>query len=464
MTITFVAVGTTATGNNTSVVPGAPAGVTAGDLALILVSIRNSGAGVPVAPAGWAKVVDAGNVAVLGRYWQTGDTAPTVTFTGGVANADTQAVMVAWRGVAPDQLTALVSATLLNGSAQNVAYPALDVPGSGHAVMVLGWKQDDSTAASVPAGYTSALYSSVTTGDDATLTARYIIETAEVDVGASSLTITGGVAAISRGVVLALHPAAAISATLLDLYPPRILVSVTGLSTNDDVSIYRVVGGQRALVRAGTGQAVVDPSFLRVDGELPFGIPVSYVAVVNDSAEYTTGAVSYTLPGGNVAISDAITGEAAEAVILAWEEKAYDTRATVFAVGGRNVVVSGGLGMFTATIELYFEAYSGGQQLFSLIGSATEGIMQIRVPDQKYNGVDCYVAVLAARERRYSQDGSDDRRTWVLDVAQVEPWSAEQEASGFTWQNLADFYGTGTWSNVASDFATWLALGQGDFS
>lgn len=464
MTITFVGAGAAATGNNTSVVPALPAGLAAGDLILIEASIRNSGAGTVNTPTGWAKVAESGNVAVLGRFYAAGVTAPTVTFTGGVANADTIGQAIAFRGVSADQLTA-VATVLLNGSAQNITYPALDVPGAAYAAVMFLWKQDDATSLTTPAGWTAVGLTSTITGDDALQAIFYQIQTTEADVSSSSVTVTGGLAAISRGIMLALKPAAAIAVAQQDSFPPRVLVSVTGLTLGDDLALYRVVAGQRTLVRAGTAADVIDTSFLRVDSELPFGVPVSYVAVVNDAVEYSTTATSYTLPGGKVVFSDAITGDAAEAVILAWDEKAYERRTSVFKVGGRNVVVSGDLGMFEATLELFFDAYSSGQVFKGLVETATEGIVQLRSPSSVYDGVNCYVAVLSAKERRFSQDGSDPRRTWVVEVAEVEGWASALLAVGFTYGDVETYYApTGTYATAAGDFATYLAAVQGDYS
>lgn len=258
--------------------------------------------------------------------------------------------------------------------------------------------------------------------------------------------------------------AVAITAQELNLFPPPVLVSVTGLTIGDDIILYRSVGGVRTAVRAGSATDVADSSFLRVDGELPYGIPVTYIAVVNSTTEYSTSATTYTLPGGKVVFSDAITGASAEAVILAWDEKVYDNQSTVFKAGGRNVVVSGEMGMFEASITVFFEAYSSGQQFDTLMRTATEGVIQLRGPDPKYNGVDCYLVVVGAREQRFSQDGSDERRTWVIDVAQTESWSADREAVGFTWADVIDTYDGLTWADFYGDYATWLAAAQGDFS
>lgn len=258
--------------------------------------------------------------------------------------------------------------------------------------------------------------------------------------------------------------AVAITATEQDSWPPRVLVSVTGLTVGDGIAVYRVVGGERTPVRAGESIAV-DTSFLRIDAELPFGQPVSYLAVVNDDDEYATGPVTYVLPGGKVAITDAISGDSAEVVILAWDGKAYQRQASVFRVGGRNVVVSGELGMFEGTVELYTETTSARDAVMSLAGSATEGVVQVRQPGG-YDGVDSYLAVLGVNDRRWSQDGSDQRRVISVDVAEVEGWAPALEARGYTLQDIADAYDVAGPNLLPNSFfetntAGWAVAGGG---
>src|SRR6185503_17975589 len=89
----FIAAGTVAHAVNASVSPGLPAGMTpdVGQVVIGLAAIRNSGTGTPNLPSGYSQIGASGNVLVFGKYYVTGDSAPTVSFTGGVANADTSA-------------------------------------------------------------------------------------------------------------------------------------------------------------------------------------------------------------------------------------------------------------------------------------------------------------------------------------------------------------------------------------
>lgn len=254
-----------------------------------------------------------------------------------------------------------------------------------------------------------------------------------------------------------------ISATEQDTWPPRVLVAVTGLTVDDSIELLRVVDGRRIAIRGGSSSSVTDTSFLCLDAELPFGATVSYLAIVNGTDEYSTASNTYALPGGKVAVSDAINGDAAEVVILAWDEKQSQRQASVFRVGGRNVVVSGDLGMFEANIELFTETTTSHDSLIDVLRNATEGIIQIR-QDGNYDGVDSYVAVLGMTVRRFSQDGTDQRRIFNLQVAEVEGWAPALEARGFTYADLEAAYTGLTYADLEGDYTTYLALAQADLS
>lgn len=461
MTITVVGGGTSATANNGPVTTTFNASTADGDVVIAHVTIRSSGTGVPVLPTGWTQLALFGNELVAGKIWHTGDpTSQQFTFTGGAAGDDCTVQSGTYRG---DTLVqAQVFASLLNASAQDIAYPGLTAPlQAGSLVMIFGWKQNGAaTAVSTPAGFTavSSVFSAV--GSGATATWKYQIQTTPTAVTAGTMTVTGGVAAISRAIVVALSPVQ-VSVTVQNVWPPRNLISVTSIAVGDVVTLYRSVAGDRTLVQGGTVTAT-DVAVLRVDAELPFGIPVTYVAVVNN-LEYSTAAVSYALPGGKVALSDAITGLAAEVVIWAWPEKQITRLATVFKPGSRNVVVSGPLGQAESDVEVYVDATSSQQNLTDLLAGATQGIIQIRQPGG-YDDVDCFVAVTAVTPRRYSQDGSDQKRITRLHLVEVDGWAPSLLASGYTYQNLADTYAGLTYAQVAADYTTYLKLAQGTFA
>lgn len=417
----------------------------------------------------------------------------------------------------------------------------------------------------------------------------------------------------------------AITATTQDVFPPRVQVAVTGLVIGNAVEVYREVDGKRTLVRAGSDAAVSDTSFIVIDAELPFGVPVTYVAVTNDSVtvndnpnfetdtsgwqagdgpptiavstdqahegthsmkitppgdfsvifvdesvsgtsahtavagqsygiqvwvysedgwsdvrpgidwydsdgtflsgdtdtydvpaatwtllsnsfvapadaafwsgsigmggtpaatdvlyvdefrlldpngdgtatvEFSTTATTYTLTGGKVVLTDAITGLAAEVIITAWPDKTRTRQSSAFVAGGRNVAVLGDLAGFTGTIDVYVETTSAVENLTTLLEQATSGIIQIRQAGT-YDGVDCYIAVMGVTEHRFSQDGSDERRTVSIEALEVDGWPSALEARGFTLADIDAAYDGLTLADLAGDYDTLLDIALADWS
>jgi hypothetical protein len=215
-TITYAGIGAATSANNASLTPALPTGLLSAsssadgnaDLVLILATIRNSGTGTVNAPTGWAKLLESGNVCVLGRYYEEGLAAPTVTFAGGAAGATTTAQAFAFRGVHQSLGLAIsISAAQLNGSAQNVATPSLVVTENNNAVVVAGWKQTSWTSVATFGGATEISDTSSASGSTAAFAIDYVIQTTAATIGANALAVTGGVSAISRGLVFALRPA-----------------------------------------------------------------------------------------------------------------------------------------------------------------------------------------------------------------------------------------------------------------
>lgn len=214
----FIATGTVAHGNNgASVVPGLPAGMTpdVGQLLLLYAAISNSGVGTVDTPTGWTMITTNGNTAIFGRYYRTGDTAPTVTFTGGVLNTATSAVITGWSGLSlarggSDSLTngkGPASSHQTNGSAQNINYKTHYIFRDKCIALVFGWKQDDWTSVATLAGFTEAYDAFTTVGDDQGIVMDYALQGAPpITIPAGVFTVTGGAAAISRATVIALRP------------------------------------------------------------------------------------------------------------------------------------------------------------------------------------------------------------------------------------------------------------------
>jgi hypothetical protein len=210
----FIAAGVVDHDVNASLTPALPAGITpdVGQLLLCFAAIRNSGTGIPDTPTGWSRLnvfpVNA-NAQVFAKYYVTGDAAPTITFTGGAANADTSAQTAAFSGLSKEHAggTKAIPAgdASSNSSAQNIAYPALEVFRDGGVKIYFGWKQDDWTSVAT-VGDAEIGEPDTTTGDDQGIVWDYDIYTTASDISAGSFTVTGGASAVSRGGVVALRP------------------------------------------------------------------------------------------------------------------------------------------------------------------------------------------------------------------------------------------------------------------
>jgi len=248
------------------------------------------------------------------------------------------------------------------------------------------------------------------------------------------------------------------------VYPPRVAVAVTGLTLGDSITIYRVVAGMRSEIRDGTKDSVVDTSFARIDAEFPFGVPVTYVAEVEGVDAASTTPDTYTLPGGKVVLSDAITGLGAEVVIMAWDAIDRSRQSSAFQVGGRNVVVMGQLGQSEGDVEFFLDTDAGNEDLQTLLENATQGVFQARQPGG-YLDVDGYYAATAVRQERFSQDGTDPRRSWTLHLVETQKWSSFWLTATFTYQDVIDFYGvSGTYQDLLDDHASYLDVLIGDWS
>lgn len=207
-TIQIVGVGSTVDADNASVTPGLPSGAIPGDLIVVMTSIRNSGTGIPRPPAGWKTLAMSGNVAVFGIVMPFSMTSmPSFSFVGGVAGATTIGLSVAFRFTRRDLDTVVhSSASQLNGSAQNIDTPALTITADGCAAMRLAWKQDDWSGVSNFGAVAFLTGRSTTTGDDAAQLIAAYVQTAAASLPVHTYTVSGGAAAISRGLMLSLLP------------------------------------------------------------------------------------------------------------------------------------------------------------------------------------------------------------------------------------------------------------------
>lgn len=234
---------------------------------------------------------------------------------------------------------------------------------------------------------------------------------------------------------------------------------------SDIIAVGRTVAGVRTWVRGAGQQTATDISFLAWDAELPFGVAITWCAEVNYVEVAWSGPTTYTLPGGNAALSDAITAQSAEVQIADMGERTHDRASSVFRVGGRTVVVSGDRGQYKTQISLLTETDAERDTLAALLSSATDGILQLR-QSGTFSGIDGYLAALSDTEARVSQDGTDQRRMWTLQVAEVEGWAPELPTLGFTFADFDTAYGGLTFTNFDTAFTglTFLDFDVTDWS
>lgn len=286
--ISYVGIGAVAVASNASVAPALPTGLAEHDLLVVLAAIRNSGTGTVNTPAGWYPLLTSGNVKVLGKFVgedPSTETAPTVTFAGGVANATTQAQCFALRGTHRVLREVLAtSIAQLNGSAQNIAVPGLVAAATAHmadpddvTMVVCGWKQDDWTSVAQLSGqlFTEISDSPTVTGDDAGLEIQYRIggfSGAKTFTG-TSLTVTGGAAAISRGLVLAFTPYAG------DTDP--VLLARDRFGRVDSANLNTAETGQAWTKQVGNGFAVIS-HFVQVPEPIS---PTNYLSDIIETVD-----------------------------------------------------------------------------------------------------------------------------------------------------------------------------------
>lgn len=270
---TYVGIGAASSANNASLTPALPTGLANGDLLLCFASIRNSGTGTVDTPEGWLPLLTSGNCTVLGRYYSDGDyiyngvtfaavSAPTVTFTGGVAGATTIAQIAAFRGTHKELGAVLDNSTSqLNASAANVAFPGLVGSTDNVTTVLWGWKQDAWTSVATLSGqfFTEISDTSITTGDDASHDIQYREGggTNFKTFTTTSMVVTGGINAISRAIILMIAPAENVSDPI-ELASDRFNRAVSSALGVDDKGNTWTVGanGGFGISPSGTAQAL----------------------------------------------------------------------------------------------------------------------------------------------------------------------------------------------------------------
>ena len=253
-----------------------------------------------------------------------------------------------------------------------------------------------------------------------------------------------------------------------EVYPARVQVTATNLTIGDVITISRSAAGSttRVAIRGANEITAASTTLVLSDAEQPFGVELTYRLTIGETTEeqrdVAEATVTVTLVGGKVVLSDAIAGNAVEVVVLSWPSKRRTRPTSVFPVAGRNIVVSGTRGQFEGTIELFCETTAEVEAVNALLQSATSGVLQLRQAGP-YDGVDCYFVTTSDDETRYSQDGSDERRVYALDVIETTAWTFTQSSGTYTLQDIADYYSGYTLATLAADYPTLLAIAGGSY-
>ncbi|MFJ4365058.1 hypothetical protein ACIP4S_12995 [Streptomyces chartreusis] len=464
-----------------------PSGVAAGQLAILQVVSAHPDESTPSTPSGWtmAGTLSGGggsyglNTGPRRLTWFVreltgGDAQPTTSIATGGSGSVIGARMFSlsrtagtgWRwswsfgedtssgtafsAVGADALTWAVGDFAVLG----YVWPAQSVSSSARAIAASGITFDT---------VTSHLNGQVADGNGARLTMVHTTVTAGSGTQAPTVTATLGSASVGVASALRVREASSdINATAQSVFPPRNLVSVTGLLDDDvtSVTVYRQDGTNLTPVRAASGVDTTGADvLLRVDAEQPFGIAINYMAELTDvmGNVWTVFSGPITSTVTTDVVSDAVSGIGAAVKIEAPLEWKRDRDATTFNVGGRLVVVGKPRSKKSTTFTLRTETDEAGDALDEVLDGATEGVLLIR-KQVTIPRLDGHFALLTDNE---APTWYDEYRWWTLDVAQVEAWPDSLEAAGFTLQDIADNYST--LADLAADFATLLAIAQFDF-
>jgi hypothetical protein len=487
MTISYVNSGNTVSNANT-ITPAYFSSPTAGQLGILQVTSGHPSDSVPSTPSGWTL---AGSVSGGGgtfgsgtgprritwfvREMTGGDAQPTTSIpsgsTGsviaGTINILARTAGTGWRwavSIGDDQtsgtafsVTGTTSLTWAAGDFAWIAYalPLSTVTLSAQAVAASG----------VTFGTVTSRYSvSVTTGNGL----RTAAVTASVSSGSATIapTVSATLSAANTGVagVLRIREASSdVNATAQSVFPPRTLVSATGLTGDDitTITLYRQVGSDLTAVRAASGiDVTAQASFLRVDAEQPFGIALNYAAVLTDinGMQWTVFSGPITSTVNSDVVSDAIRGVGAAVKIESPLEWKRDRGATTFNINGRIVVQGKPRSARSGTLTVRTETDSDGDTLNDLLDNATEGTILVR----KQVSLSRLDGTYAFTDDTESPNWYDTFRWFALSIVKSGDWPDVMEAAGFTLQDIANNFST--LSDIAAFFPTnLLAIAQYDF-
>lgn len=465
MTISFGTAGTQSTHTDTitPVVVGS-----AGNLAVLQVVSGHPSDSVPSTPSGWTLVgstsggggsfgASAGprRLTFFARVLLGSDANPTTAIPSGSAGSVIAGRIVSlsrtagtdWRwavSFGDDQASgtafSAIGTTALTWKAGDVALLGYGVASSTDSYTV-----EAIAAAGITFGtVTERADAAVATGNGTTTALASCTVSSGTATVAPTLTATLAGASIGIAGVMRVREASSdVNASAQSVFPPRNIVSATGLTGDDivTVSLLRQAGSTLVPVRAATSMDVTgQASFLRVDAEQPFGVSVNYAAVLTDvnDTQWTVYSGPITSTVTSDVISDAVRGVGAAVKIespLGWKR---DRSATQFNVNGRIVVVGRPRSARAATITVRAETDEDGDALNELLDNATEGTILLR----KQTSLDRLDGTYALLDDEEDPNWYDEFRWFQLNVVKSDDWPDAMEAAGFDLQDIADNFTT----------------------
>ncbi|GFH34285.1 hypothetical protein [Streptomyces pacificus] len=467
MTISYVDTGALSSHADT-ITPAFPAGVAVGRLAVLTVVSGHPSESIPTIPAGWIR---AGTFSGGGGSFASGtgprrltfftrvldgaESAPSTRIPSGSSGshiAGRITVLSRSAGTGWRWAVSLGEDTSAGTGFSAACSTALPWTAGDFAILGYGIRSNAPTMSAEAITATGIAFGTITERADDSVAighlARLGIASGTVSSGAGTQvpTVAATLSAAhtgSAGVLRIREATASLDATAQTVFPPRNLISVTGMASDDIVTatIERQVGTDRTAVRAATESDVTGSDvLLRIDAEQPFGLAVTYIATLTDSTggqwELTSSAITSTVDTD--VISDAVRGIGAAVRLKAPFSKTRTRDAATFNIGGRLVVVGRRRSQPTTTATAETATDSAGDALDETLADATEGVILIRARASMPR-LDGHYAVVSDEEAPTWYDG---HRLWTLELVRVEAWPDVLEAAGFTLQDIADNFET----------------------
>src|SRR3990172_6088802 len=223
--ISFIGAGTASLANNASTAPTIHVSTAVNDF-MLMADVGISAAGIPgnvVVPTGWNLLTEfnrdeaaSPRLSLLYRYFETGDTTPTVEYYGLSANDLHITQIATFRNVHMTDPVPVMGVPGSNGAATNLGpIPAINTSYSGGATVVVGARGDDWTSVATLSGdsltWVEIAEPDSTTLDDGGLVWDYaLIPTGPQVISTKTFTVTGG-SGTGVGIIISLKPTSSVA-------------------------------------------------------------------------------------------------------------------------------------------------------------------------------------------------------------------------------------------------------------